>query len=177
MLPVLKKFISTYCESCPVTSECLSTASEDDLHHTIRGGRLPLGQSANGSGSPIRERLSERWQPKSVPKIIKPGRTIRERGACKKMLHGILSADDITFSGRVEVCRGCKYDTHRKNYGQEKLARVKKSQSEGRKVCNKGVHPWVVENLVVMKAGDRIAITCRECRNEGKRSRRAKIDA
>lgn len=46
------------CQNCPVKEPCLSTATSDDLLHTVRGGQWPRAVSKRTVGKPPKERMS-----------------------------------------------------------------------------------------------------------------------
>lgn len=95
-----EEFINDFCSVCPVMFECRESALEADFFWGVIAGRIPE-RFLDDQVSSIP--LSEGWKPKPPPEVASPGKTLLERGVCRKGLHGILSKEDI----RKKTCRAC----------------------------------------------------------------------
>jgi Transcription factor WhiB len=139
------------CLFCPVSQQCLSTATKDDLTYTIRGGYLPEKFSPREKGRPLGT------DPKSGSMLA--------LGICTKKLHEILSDLDLTTSGQ---CRECV-----------RVAQNEKNRLVIHKLthCKFG-HEFTEENTYTYPSGKRKCRTCKQRDSQNHKARkRAKIAA
>lgn len=91
------------CTNCPVKTECYDTADQDDMKHTVRGGRIPL--SMQGTYHRGRPPVYNEAEIALLEKYI-------SSGSCRKG-HDLKSIDDAhlkpTAGGKVHAsCRFCR---------------------------------------------------------------------
>jgi hypothetical protein len=131
------------CDRCPVSAECLKSATAADLVDVMRGGVFPTGQNVAGSGKPA---------------IFGP-RNMLTKGACPAG-HQIGSLADMYPSGECKKCSNERQATRR---SQEKTERKPRKL---RTHCKQG-HALVGENIL-----NPVKNTCRTCHNARKRRAR-----
>jgi hypothetical protein len=121
-----QSYIDMFCSKCPVTHECLTGATTEDLFWSVRSGLMP-----ERFGSKSSRPKATKWLPKEPPLKPREGATLLERGICREGLHGILSIEDIRNQG----CRGC----------QNMKATIAYKAMSANKSCSNG-HPKTPEN-------------------------------
>lgn len=115
-LALKQKFISDYCEVCPVAQQCLDEGlKNNDMDYTVRGGYLPILQAVKPVGRQVGHKVQ----------VIRYGKgsKLLENGVCGSGLHVILSEDDIKFyPGGKAACLEC-YNMN--NRGEKRPKRQK----------------------------------------------------
>ena len=123
-MPVLLKFAEDYCQSCSVKSECLDSASEDDLAYTVRGGQIPSLNAnytpKNKSEESKRNRIRDyELDDETYEKFV----AFVKRGVCKNS-HVIQDFSDLVLKKRRDsrglrqypYCVHCQRTTWRRLY-------------------------------------------------------------
>jgi len=144
-LPILQKFIETYCSQCPVAQECLDASLFergdsyiDDLAWTVRGGYLPTNQPVKSPGRPSKDSAAsfaklKRLEESGVPK-------------CKSGRHYMTPENTQLRAGGKKTCRACRRLT-------ESAARRRKNK------CKNG-HIFTPDNTRRRSDGTKVCIKC-----------------